>query len=50
MMKVGDLVVSRACPDQSEIGIVVGINNNGDLRVQFDNGVYLLAPYWLEVI
>ena len=49
-MKIGDLVVSSTNSDNSEIGIVVGINNNGDLRVQFDNGVYLLAPYWLEVI
>mgnify|MGYP003123151659 CR=1 FL=1 len=49
-MKVGDLVVSSTNPDTSEIGIIVGLNRNGDCKVRFEHGVFLIAPMWLEVI
>ena len=49
-MKVGDLVVSSISPETSEIGIIVGLNKNGDCKVQFQHGIYLIAPYWLELI
>ena len=49
-MKVGDLVVSSTNPDNSEIAIIIGINDNGDCKVQFRDGVYLIHPRWLEVI
>ena len=49
-MEVGDLVVSSIAPETSEIGIIVGLNRNGDCKVQFEHGVFLIAPMWLEVI
>ena len=49
-MKVGDKVVSSTNPDNSEIAIIIGINDNGDCKVQFRDGVYLIHPRWLEVI
>ena len=49
-MKVGDLVVSSTNPVNSEIAIIIGINDNGDCKVQFYDGVYLIHPRWLEVI
>ena len=49
-MKVGDLVVSSTNPDTSEIGIIVGLDRNGDCKVQFKTHVYLIHPQWLEVI
>ena len=49
-MKVGDLVVSSISPETSEIGVIVGINKNGDCKVHFAHGVYLISTMWLEVI
>ena len=50
IMKVGDLVVSSISPETSEIGVIVGINKNGDCKVHFAHGVYLISTMWLEVI
>jgi len=46
-MKVGDLVLSI---DNSSVGIVVGINPNGDCKVRIKELVFLIHPQWLEVI
>mgnify|MGYP004462807737 len=45
-MKVGDLVRDNV----GSIGIIVGINPNGDCKVQISQYVFLIAPQWLEVI
>ena len=45
-MKVGDLVTD----DCGIVGIIVGINPNGDCKVQMRTHVFLIAPQWLEVI
>ena len=50
-MQVGDLVVSKAGGgDADQIGIIVGINPNGDCKVQIKEHVFLIHPQWLEVI
>ena len=50
-MQVGDLVVSKnEHGTVGQIGIIVGINNNGDCKVQFNTHIFLIAPRWLEVI
>ena len=59
-MKVGDLVLSSITSDHydiscskrraSEIGIIVGVKSNGHCKVQFEHGVFLIVPMWLEVI
>ena len=45
-MKVGDLVMDNV----GSVGIIVGINPNGDCKVQIKTHVFLIAPQWLEVI
>ena len=45
-MKVGDLVMDNV----GTIGIIVGINDNGDCKVQIRTHVFLINPEWLEVI
>ena len=45
-MQVGDLVVDNV----GSIGIIVGINPNGDCKVQINKFVFLIHPQWLEVI
>jgi len=45
-MKVGDLVRDNV----GSIGIIVGINPNGDCKVQIREHVFLINPQWLEVI
>ncbi len=45
-MKVGDLVVD----DCGVVGIIVGINPNGDCKVQIKKHIFLIAPKWLEVL
>ena len=45
-MKVGDLVMDNV----GSVGIIVGINPNGDCKVQINQYVFLIAPQWLEVI
>ena len=49
-MKIGDLVVSSIDPANSEIAIIIGINDNGDCKVQYHNGGFLVHPQWLVVI
>ena len=51
-MKVGDLVVSKTSDSglHAELGIIVGINPNGDCKVQIKEHVFLIHPQWLEVI
>ena len=45
-MQVGDLVMDNV----GAIGIIVGINPNGDCKVQIKTHVFLIAPQHLEVI
>ena len=45
-MKIGDLVMDNV----GAVGIIVGINDNGDCKVQIKTHVFLIAPQWLEVI
>jgi len=45
-MKVGDLVIDNV----GSVGIIVGINPNGDCKVQIRTHVFLINPEWLEVI
>ena len=45
-MQVGDLVVDNV----GTVGIIVGINPNGDCKVQIRTHVFLINPEWLEVI
>ena len=45
-MKVGDLVIDNV----GAVGIIVGINPNGDCKVQIRTHVFLIHPEWLEVI
>jgi hypothetical protein len=51
-MQVGDLVVSKTSGSglHAELGIIVGINPNGDCKVQIKEHVFLIHPQWLEVI
>jgi hypothetical protein len=49
-MQVGDLVMSKASAGAGQIGIIVGINPNGDCKVQIKKHIFLIAPQWLEVI
>jgi len=48
-MKVGDLVMSSVDLAR-QIGIIVGINDNGDCKVRFNLHVFLIHPQWLEVL
>jgi hypothetical protein len=45
-MQVGDLVVDNV----GAVGIIVGINPNGDCKVQIKEHIFLIHPQWLEVI
>ena len=36
--------------EHAELGIIVGINPNGDCKVQIKEHVFLIHPQWLEVI
>jgi len=45
-MKIGDLVMDNV----GGIGIIVGINPNGDCKVQIKKHIFLIAAQWLEVI
>ena len=45
-MKIGDLVVDNV----GAVGIIVGINPNGDCKVQIRKHIFLIAPQHLEVI
>ncbi len=49
-MQVGDLVLSSIDPANSSVGIVVGMNPNGDCKVRINELVFLIHPQWLEVI
>jgi len=51
-MKLGDLVVSKTSGSglHAELGIIVGINPNGDCKVLIKEDVFLIHPQWLEVI
>ena len=50
-MQVGDLVVSKTgSAGAGQIGIIVGINPNGDCKVLLHKHIFLIAPRWLEVI
>ena len=50
-MQVGDLVTSKAgLLAGEELGIIVGINPNGDCKVLIKEDVFLIHPQWLEVI
>jgi len=45
-MQAGDLVVD----DCGVVGIIVGINPNGDCKVLLHKHIFLIAPQWLEVL
>lgn len=51
-MQIGDLVVSTTSGSglHAELGIIVGINPNGDCKVLIKEDVFLIHPQWLEVI
>ena len=51
-MQVGDLVVEKTSGSGvvGALGIIVGINPNGDCKVQIKKHIFLIAPRWLEVI
>ena len=36
--------------EHAELGIIVGINPNGDCKVLIKEDVFLIHPQWLEVI
>ena len=36
--------------EYAEVGIIVGINPNGDCKVKIKENVFLIHPQWLEVI
>ena len=51
-MQVGDLVVSNNGGSglHWDLGIIVGINPNGDCKVLIKEHIFLIHPQWLEVI
>ena len=49
-MEIGDLVVSWTNPDTSKTGIIIELKKNGDCKVLFAHGTFLINATWLKVI